>query len=102
MKHLKSKFFNSTQRRLALAVPMLWAFCGSAHAQALPWEGPLTQIQNSLTGPVARAIGVVALAASGGMLAFGGELGDFTKRIMMVVLALSVMLLANNFMNMFG
>lgn len=80
----------------------LLLICGAAHAQALPWEGPLTQIQNSLTGPVARAIGVVALAASGGMLAFGGELGDFTKRIMMIVLALSVMLLANNFMSMFG
>lgn len=94
-------FFASIRRRLALAVPMFWFLCGTAHAQ-LPWEGPLTQIQNSLTGPVARAIGVVALAASGGMLAFGGELGDFTKRIMMVVLALSVMLLANNFMSMFG
>lgn len=96
------KLFASTRRRLALAVPMFWFVCGTAHAQTLPWEGPLTQIQNSLTGPVARAIGVVALAASGGMLAFGGELGDFTKRVMMVVLALSVMLLANNFMSMFG
>jgi type IV secretion system protein TrbC len=96
------KLLVSTRRRLALAVPTFWFVCGTAHAQALPWEGPLTQIQNSLTGPVARAIGVVALAASGGMLAFGGELGDFTKRIMMVVLAMSVMLLANNFMSMFG
>jgi type IV secretion system protein VirB2 len=51
---------------------------------------------------VAKAIGVIALAASGGMLAFGGELGDFTKRILMVVLALSVMLMAGQFMNMFG
>lgn len=93
---------SSSKARLSLAVPLLWSICGIAHAQALPWEGPLEQIQESLTGPVARAIGVVALAASGGMLAFGGELGDFTKRIMMVVLALSVMLLANNFMNMFG
>jgi type IV secretion system protein VirB2 len=92
---------SGAKARLSLAVPLLWGICGTAHAQALPWEGPLTQIQNSLTGPVARAIGVVALAASGGMLAFGGELGDFTKRIMMVVLALSVMLLANNFMDMF-
>jgi type IV secretion system protein TrbC len=96
------KLLVSTRRRLALAVPTFWFVCSTAHAQALPWEGPLTQIQNSLTGPVARAIGVVALAASGGMLAFGGELGDFTKRIMMVVLAMSVMLLANNFMSMFG
>ena len=98
---LSAKSF-SAKLRLSLAIPLLWSICGIAHAQALPWEGPLKQIQDSLTGPVARAIGVVALAASGGMLAFGGELGDFTKRIMMVVLAMSVMLLANNFMSMFG
>jgi type IV secretory pathway VirB2 component (pilin) len=99
MKHLFAKSFFS---RALVPGAALLLICGAAQAQALPWEGPLTQIQNSLTGPVARAIGVVALAASGGMLAFGGELGDFTKRIMMVVLAMSVMLLANNFMSMFG
>ncbi len=77
---------------------------GVAHAQAqgLPWETPLSTLANSLTGPVAKAIGVIALAVTGGMLAFGGELSDFTKRILMVVMALSVMLLANSFMNMFG
>jgi type IV secretion system protein TrbC len=83
-------------------VPALAAlfFCGAA--QALPWEGPLETLQTSLTGPVAKAIGVIALAASGGMLAFGGELSEFTKRMMMVVLALSVMLLASSFMSMFS
>ncbi|PHV13506.1 TrbC/VirB2 family protein [Chitinimonas sp. BJB300] len=86
-------------RRLVLTLAAL--SCGIAHA-ALPWEGPLQQLQTSLTGPVAKSIGVIALAASGGMLAFGGELSDFTKRMMMVVLALSVMLLANNFMSMFA
>jgi type IV secretory pathway VirB2 component (pilin) len=96
MQHL-----SSTRRRWILALATSAFFIGSAHA-GLPWEGPLTQMQTSLTGPVAKAIGVIALAVSGGMLAFGGELSDFTKRIMMVVLALSVMLLANNFMSMFG
>jgi hypothetical protein len=37
-----------------------------------------------------------------GMLAFGGELNEFTKRIMMVVLALSVMLLASTFISGLG
>ncbi|WP_179958131.1 TrbC/VirB2 family protein [Chitinimonas arctica] len=80
----------------AIAALPLFASAG------LPWEGPLNDLKTSLTGPVAKAIGVIALAVAGGMLAFGGELGDFTKRIMMVVMALSVMLLANNFMSMFG
>jgi type IV secretion system protein TrbC len=91
---------SAIQRRVALAVCL--SYCGLVQAQALPWDGPLEQLKDSLTGPVAKAIGVIALAASGGMLAFGGELSDFTKRMLMVVLALSVMLLANNFMAMFG
>lgn len=95
------KFRSLTAARCALAAIGSWCFVGVAHAQELPWQGPLESIADSLTGPIARAIGVVALAASGGMLAFGGELGDFTKRIMMVVLALSVMLLAQNFMDLF-
>jgi type IV secretory pathway VirB2 component (pilin) len=93
-------------RRAGAALVISLSCCGIAIAQqsggALPWEGPLQAVQASLTGPVAKAIGVVALAVCGGMLAFGGELSDFTKRILMVVLALSVMLMANSFMNIFG
>ena len=92
----------SSRSRRALALGAAWFASTAAHAQGLPWEGPLTTLQNSLTGPVAKAIGVIALAVSGGMLAFGGELSDFTKRMMMVVLALSVMLLANSFLSGFG
>ena len=83
------------------ATSFIFASTAFAQAAGLPWESPLESIADSLTGPIAKSIGVVALAASGGMLAFGGELSDFTKRIMMVVLALSVMLLAQNFMNLF-
>jgi type IV secretion system protein TrbC len=77
-------------------------FSGAARAQALPWEAPLASLQASLTGPIAKSIGVIALAVAGGMLAFGGELADFTKRILMVVLALAVMLLAGNFITALG
>jgi len=64
-------------------------------AFALPWEAPLEMIRISLTGTVAKAIGIIAMAIAGGMLAFGGELSEFAKRICMVVLALAVLLLAN-------
>ena len=95
------KFRSPTWRRLGPALLTSVLCCGVAHAQ-LPWEAPLTALQNSLTGPVAKAIGVIAMAISGGMLAFGGELNEFTKRIMMVVLALAVMLLASNFVSALG
>lgn len=95
MKHLAKVW-----RHAGVALAASW-ICGTASAAGLPWEGPLQTLEDSLTGNVAKAIGVIALAVAGGMLAFGGELSDFTKRIMMVVLALSVMLLASNFMSMF-
>jgi type IV secretion system protein TrbC len=93
-------------RCLLAGVGTVGLSCGVAQAQAsgtaLPWETPLAALAASLTGPVAKSIGVIALAVAGGMLAFGGELSDFTKRMLMVVLALSVMLLAAQFMNTFG
>jgi type IV secretion system protein TrbC len=70
-------------------------------AFALPWEAPLEKIKTSLTGPVAKAIGVIAMAIAGAMLAFGGELSEFAKRICTIVLALAVLLLAQTFINMF-
>ncbi len=80
---------------LLIATDLAWA-------QALPWEDPLNKLRASLTGPIAKAIGVIALAAAGGMLAFGGELGDFTKRILMVVMATAVLILAGGFMDSLG
>jgi type IV secretion system protein TrbC len=93
----------SAWRRWFAPLGLSVVYCGVASAQgALPWESPLTALQTSLTGPIAKSIGVIALAVSGGMLAFGGELNEFTKRIMMVVLAISVMLLAGSFVTGLG
>jgi type IV secretion system protein TrbC len=84
-------------RRLGATVFLSLVGMSAAYAQQLPWETPIQKIQESLAGPVAKAIGIICLAVSGAMLAFGGELNDFTKRILMVVLALSVMLAAGSF-----
>ncbi len=64
------------------------AFAGGGGG-ALPWEGPLTLVATSLTGPVALAISLVALAATGGILVFGGELNEFARRLCVLVLAIS-------------
>ena len=49
---------------LALAEPALAAGSG------MPWEGPLQQVLDSITGPVARAIGVIAIVMAGFTIAF--------------------------------
>ncbi|HVZ42783.1 MAG TPA: TrbC/VirB2 family protein [Ramlibacter sp.] len=58
-----------------------------------PWGSSLTKLADMLNGTVARGIGTIALFAAGGMLVFGGELNEFTKKICMVVLAVAVMVL---------
>jgi type IV secretion system protein VirB2 len=67
----------------------------------LPWEGPLQQIQQSITGPVAGFIALAAVAVAGGMLIFGGELNDFARRLMYVVLVAGVLLGATQIVGLF-
>lgn len=45
---------------------------------ALPWEGPLVQLQSSLTGPVAKAVCAIVVCCSGIFVALG-EAGQFGR-----------------------
>lgn len=82
--------------------------CASAHpvlassGGGLPWEAPLEQIQQSITGPVAGFIALAAVAVAGGMLIFGGELNDFARRLMYVVLVAGILLGASQIVALFG
>ncbi|MBD9650026.1 TrbC/VirB2 family protein [Ensifer sp. ENS09] len=69
---------------------------------SLPWEGPLEQIQESITGPVAGYIALAAVAIAGGMLIFGGELNDFARRLVYVVLVAGILLGATQIVGLFG
>ena len=82
---------------LAAATPALAGGGGG-----LPWEGPLQQIQQSITGPVAGFIALAAVAVAGGMLIFGGELNDFARRLMYVVLVAGILLGATQIVGLFG
>ncbi|WP_306050962.1 TrbC/VirB2 family protein [Oceaniradius stylonematis] len=82
---------------LLAATPALAAGGGG-----LPWEGPLQQIQQSITGPVAGFIALAAVAVAGGMLIFGGELNDFARRLMYVVLVAGILLGATQIVGLFG
>lgn len=68
----------------------------------LPWEGPLQQIQTSITGPVAGMIALAAVAIAGGMLIFGGELNDFARRLTYIVLVAGILLGATQIVGLFG
>lgn len=74
-----------------LAQPVLASTAGS-----LPWETPLQTVQTSLTGPVAVSIALIAIAVSGGMLIFGGELNNFARVGVYITLVLGLLVMANN------
>ncbi len=66
----------------------------AAAAGGLPWEKPMTAIAQSLTGPVAYAIGLIGIAIAGGAMLWGGELTEFGRRACMIGLVVSVLVFA--------
>ena len=57
----------------------------------LPWEAPLQTLQNSISGPVAVLIAIIALAAIGVTLIFGGEWNEFARRGVFAVCAIALL-----------
>jgi len=86
---------------MSLVVVAFAAISVAVMAGALPWEGPLQNLQKSLTGPTAKAIALIGLFVAGGLLVFGGELSDFGRRITWMCLAISVMLAGSSFLAIF-
>lgn len=64
---------------------------------ALPWDGPLTTLRNDITGPVAFTVALLAMVACGAALIFGGEISEFVRRLIMVVLVAAFIVAVTNF-----
>ncbi|HVV48986.1 MAG TPA: TrbC/VirB2 family protein [Polyangia bacterium] len=68
-------------------------FCIGANAFAasagMPWEGPISQLVTSLTGPVAKGIGIagIVITALGMVIA---ESGHAMKKFITIIFALSI------------
>ena len=97
---------NSAYKRTMMAALLLlmsrpaWAGGGGG---GLPWETPLNTVAQSLTGPVALSISLIALMVAGGTLVFGGELSEFARRSCVAVLAIAFLVLGAGFMTtLFG
>jgi len=61
----------------------------------LPWEGPLEKLKKSISGPVAFIIALLGIIATGAALIWGGEIGEFTKKMIYVVLVVCIIVFAN-------
>jgi type IV secretion system protein VirB2 len=62
----------------------------------MPWEQPLTQILDSIQGPVAKVISVIIIIVTGLTLAFGETSGGF-RRLIQIVFGLSIAFAASSF-----
>ena len=86
----------------ALATASTFAFVALATAPAyavgtnMPWETPLTEILNSIEGPVAKVISVIIITTTGLTLAFGETSGGF-RRLIQIVFGLSIAFAASSF-----
>lgn len=82
--------------QLALLACVLVPAVAFAGGTGMPWEGWLDKILNSITGPVAKAVGVIAIVACGMGIAFGNG-GEGMKKLLMVCLGLSIAFTAASF-----
>ncbi|HEK2843860.1 TPA: conjugal transfer system pilin TrbC [Proteus mirabilis] len=68
---------------------------------SLPYEGWLTNLRNSVTGPVAFTISIIGIVVAGGVLIFGGELNGFFKTLVFIVLVMALLVGVQNMMSTF-
>jgi type IV secretion system protein VirB2 len=80
----------------ALALMTLVTAPAYAAGSSMPWEQPLTQILNSIEGPVAKVISVIIIITTGLALAFGDTSGGF-RRLVQIVFGLSIAFAASSF-----
>jgi type IV secretion system protein TrbC len=89
----------TTIRKVALsaaALLILQTNLALAAGSGMPWEAPLTQILESIEGPVARIVAVIVIITTGLSLAFGDTSGGF-RRLVQIVFGLSIAFAATSF-----
>jgi type IV secretion system protein TrbC len=86
--------------RVALACAFAFVALAASPAYAagsnMPWEQPLTQILDSIQGPVAKVVSVIVIIVTGLTLAFGETSGGF-RRLIQIVFGLSIAFAASSF-----
>jgi type IV secretory pathway VirB2 component (pilin) len=92
--HISRRAFRAVLAGCAVAM----GFYTSAYATGtgMPWEAPMQSILDSVQGPVAKIVAVLAITITGLTLAFGETSGGF-RRLVQIVLGLSIAFAASSF-----
>jgi len=77
------------------------AFASEGTGGSLPYESWLTNLRNSVSGPVAFTISIIGIVVAGGVLIFGGELNGFFRTLIFIVLVMALLVGAQNMMGTF-
>ena len=78
-----------------LSIPRSSFAAAANGGQPLPWEGPLNQVLASFTGPVAKALCILAIVVLG--FAFAFSEGGGLRRILGLLLGVSIAVTATSF-----
>ena len=81
---------------LAVGLGLLMSEPAFAAGSNMPWEGPLTQILQSIEGPVAKIFGTIVIIMAGLALAFG-DTGGGVRKLIQIVFGLSIAFTATSF-----
>lgn len=71
------------------------AFATETSGGSMPWDSPLENVLESIRGPVAYAVSIIGLVTAGATLIWGGEISEFTRRIVYLVLVISLIALSS-------
>ena len=73
----------------------------SVNESSLPWNSGMANLISAFSGQTALYVSMVGLFFAGGLLIFGGDLGNFGRMVMMVVLVGSTLTGLNALINQF-
>jgi len=106
----KSSFDNNRSSYLYMGIIALLAiailaptsaFASEGTGGSLPYESWLTNLRNSVSGPVAFTLSIIGIVVAGGVLIFGGELNGFFRTLIFIVLVMALLVGAQNMMGTF-
>lgn len=105
MKFISSGWEKLSNLRLSRVFATVFTVCSSfismqlADARNWPWTNLLSEIRDELTGPLPTTLGILGIVIAAVGL-FTGNAGDGVRRILVIILAISMCIFAPTFVQM--